>query len=408
MSLTKVKTALLCVLAASTAMATVPAQASVTIHLNDIGGVKGTQAERGFRAAAKFWESVLDTHASVGNINIRLNVGYANLGAGILGSTGSTRLQTDVLDWQDMILGTSSSTLDAIVAANLPNGTGGLSVIMPGYKDPATKAGINTLTSRVDNDGSTNNRTLLATTANTRALLGDAIVDGIIGTSADATIRFNTLFAFDFDPSDGITAGQSDFIAVAAHEIGHALGFTSGVDALDANGCPSGPNCAGYNGNINNAPFANLLDMFRYSDEGELNWRPNVDAYFSIDGGATELFGNSNNSTGAYNGDGRQASHWKAPPAGPGSTCVNFIGIMNPYLCSGTAGVAKAADLAVFDALGYSLRFDVLRNPDFTYTSAQMSAAVPEPATWALMIGGFGLIGGSMRRRSRKISIAYA
>lgn len=29
------------------------------------------------------------------------------------------------------------------------------------------------------------------------------------------------------------------------------------------------------------------------------------------------------------------------------------------------------------------------------------AAAVPEPTTWALMLGGFGLVGASMRRRSR-------
>jgi hypothetical protein len=32
--------------------------------------------------------------------------------------------------------------------------------------------------------------------------------------------------------------------------------------------------------------------------------------------------------------------------------------------------------------------------------------AVPEPATWAMMIGGFGLIGATMRRRSTKIAFA--
>lgn len=32
--------------------------------------------------------------------------------------------------------------------------------------------------------------------------------------------------------------------------------------------------------------------------------------------------------------------------------------------------------------------------------------AVPEPATWAMMIGGFGLIGASLRRRSTKVSFA--
>jgi len=35
--------------------------------------------------------------------------------------------------------------------------------------------------------------------------------------------------------------------------------------------------------------------------------------------------------------------------------------------------------------------------------------AVPEPATWAMMIGGFGLIGLSMRRRRRaRVAVSYA
>lgn len=33
-------------------------------------------------------------------------------------------------------------------------------------------------------------------------------------------------------------------------------------------------------------------------------------------------------------------------------------------------------------------------------------AAVPEPASWALMLGGFGLIGSAMRRRSTSVSFA--
>lgn len=33
-------------------------------------------------------------------------------------------------------------------------------------------------------------------------------------------------------------------------------------------------------------------------------------------------------------------------------------------------------------------------------------AAVPEPATWALMIGGFGLVGGAMRRRTKAMTFA--
>jgi hypothetical protein len=35
------------------------------------------------------------------------------------------------------------------------------------------------------------------------------------------------------------------------------------------------------------------------------------------------------------------------------------------------------------------------------------SPAVPEPATWAMMIAGFGMVGFAMRR-SRKVSVVYA
>lgn len=38
--------------------------------------------------------------------------------------------------------------------------------------------------------------------------------------------------------------------------------------------------------------------------------------------------------------------------------------------------------------------------------SANATGAVPEPATWAMMIAGFGMIGGTMRRRSVKIAFA--
>lgn len=35
-------------------------------------------------------------------------------------------------------------------------------------------------------------------------------------------------------------------------------------------------------------------------------------------------------------------------------------------------------------------------------------AAVPEPATWAMMIAGFGLAGAAMRRRNVRTSVSYA
>jgi len=41
-----------------------------------------------------------------------------------------------------------------------------------------------------------------------------------------------------------------------------------------------------------------------------------------------------------------------------------------------------------------------------TLKISELSAAVPEPATWAMMIGGFALAGASLRRR--KITVTFA
>jgi PEP-CTERM motif len=55
---------------------------------------------------------------------------------------------------------------------------------------------------------------------------------------------------------------------------------------------------------------------------------------------------------------------------------------------------------------------DLFGGGDFNYADLQFIArtgdlAVPEPASWALMISGFGLVGGAMRRR-RTVRVTYA
>lgn len=39
---------------------------------------------------------------------------------------------------------------------------------------------------------------------------------------------------------------------------------------------------------------------------------------------------------------------------------------------------------------------------------AFFGSVVPEPATWAMMIAGFGLVGGAMRRRKTRVAVTYA
>jgi len=41
-----------------------------------------------------------------------------------------------------------------------------------------------------------------------------------------------------------------------------------------------------------------------------------------------------------------------------------------------------------------------------TLTLGDRAGAVPEPATWAMMVGGFGMIGGAIRQRRRHAALA--
>lgn len=53
-----------------------------------------------------------------------------------------------------------------------------------------------------------------------------------------------------------------------------------------------------------------------------------------------------------------------------------------------------------------SLCFTV--SPNAACQSIAPTGAVPEPATWAMMIGGFGIVGGALRRRATAARVSFA
>ncbi|MBB4153742.1 hypothetical protein GGQ80_001648 [Sphingomonas jinjuensis] len=66
-------------------------------------------------------------------------------------------------------------------------------------------------------------------------------------------------------------------------------------------------------------------------------------------------------------------------------------------------GVGFGGDAgATFNALADN----VVLTTDSGSRGYAFAAAIPEPATWMMMIAGFGLVGGAMRRRSVKVAIA--
>lgn len=283
----------------------------------------------GFQAAADLWSSIFTD-----DIIVNINIGYRPLSPGVLGQAGSTTQGTSVSNFVSALDADARSFDDDIAVANLPTG----STLSIYTSVPATGAAI------VDNDGSANNTVLDVNTANAKAAGVRAAGDSAI----DASITFSSLFTWDFDRSNGITAGAFDFIGVAAHEIGHALGFVSGADTVDftsGNG-PSAP------ADLNAFRVVQPLDLFRVSDASitagtDIDLRADTETkYFSIDGGNTLL---TTFSTGSFNGDGRQASHWKDNL---------LIGIMDPTAAPGEYADITDFDVQAFDVIGWDVRMD--------------------------------------------------
>jgi hypothetical protein len=76
--------------------------------------------------------------------------------------------------------------------------------------------------------------------------------------------------------------------------------------------------------------------------------------------------------------------------------------------CDTTEGDGRICLHTVNGAGGYRINdnFSLNSSNDFEKLVFTDSAAVPEPASWALMIGGFGLAGAALRRRRTAVATA--
>lgn len=303
-----------------------------------------------FNRAAQAWEARISDP-----ITITIDANLGALGAGIIGSASSVVLNASYNGIRGRMVADGADEADDTITASLPTSA----------QFTATVPGGTTL--------NTNN--LLASKANLKALGGFGDLDGAFGPT-DATITFSTNFSFDFDNSNGVGGGLLDFETVAAHEIGHALGFSSFVDSVNAG-----------------ATDVRLLtlDLFRFANNtgadpstaGEFttfarNLVPGTAAITDQITGATSEWGMSTGLvTGFFSGtDGLQASHWKAD-----ELTANFIGLMDPTLANGQFYGPQESDFRALDLIGYEI------------------APIPEVST-----AGFGIcvaLAGMLARRRR-------
>jgi hypothetical protein len=343
----------------------ISARASLVFDLSFIAGTS-TAAQAAFVEAAGLWSTQFND-----NVTVKLTVGPGALGGSILAQADSRSIKYSYTDVRNALVADASSTADSTAVTNLAAGS---SVGMLINRTRNNPDGVGSATPYVDNDGDANNTTLSLNAANARALglgfgTGGVANGGCV--DCDAFIQFNTGFTWDFDRSNGIDANAYDFVGIAAHEIGHALGFVSGVDVLEGNSPPNGGPFRD-----DQFTFVTALDLFRFSElssaNGVMDWTADDrDKFFSIDGGVTA---GPRFSTGETFGDRRQASHWKDNLG---------IGIMDPTADFGELLTISGNDFTAFDVIGWNVT----------------RQAVPEPTTLALV--GAALFATSATRRRR-------
>ena len=342
----------------TSALAIIPLSSNAVFSINlNILGTMPPEVSAAFDEGAAFWESKINNDITV-NLDIRFDgndPGGNPMGANTLGSTGRSLITpTYSAVRATLIAQANPSANDLTAIANLP-AAGTLS-----FRTNETGA-TNNGDVFTDNDGSNNNTFLDVNTANAKALGLRAANDP----GTDAQVAFNPTFDWDFDPSDGIDPGHQDFVGVTIHEIGHALGFRSGVDAVDARhgAGPFAPE------DLDSFAVVTVLDLFRFSSPGQMDLATGGTPYFSLDGGTTNI---APFSTGAFNGDGAQASHWKDNLG---------LGILDPTANPpGQVNVVTQLDLDALDVIG----FDV--NP------------IPEPTSTLLALVALGF---TAQRRKR-------
>jgi len=336
---------------------------SATVFNFTFLGGTSAEAQQAFLAAGERWSAWLTD-----DVIIDMTVGTADLSPGTLASSFARRIAIPYSSFRSALSGDQTSPLDSVAVGSLSVGSS-FGVLINRTSDNPNGSG--SATPYLDAVGA-NNTTTYLTTANAKAL-GLAAGSGTVGvcsSTCDASITFANAFAFafDYDPSDGISPGTYDLVGFATREIGHALGFVSGVDILDINSPPvNGPFAA------NQFAFVSPLDLFRFSDLSAASDVVDFTAdtrekFFSIDGGATAL---SVFSTGRNFGDGQRAGQWKD---GLG------LGLMDPTGALGESLVIGPRDLQAFDVIGWNV--------------------VPEPEAGVLLsVGLLGLAGLASRRR---------
>ena len=217
-------------------------------------------------------------------------VSFAALGPGGLGASSYSLVTHSFTDITNALANDATSAADASSVANLPGA------------DPIT---------------GTHSWTMTPAEEMALGLIADN------GTANDGSVRFSNSQTFDYDRTDGITAGAYDFWGVVAHEFTEIMGRE-----LNAIG-----------NNVASGPGYHPLDLFKFSAANTAEFVGTNAGYFSVDGGTTKLVDFNTSVNGDF-GD------WA------GTAGNNSFLAFSP---SGVFNLMSLADLSAMDVIGWEV-----------------------------------------------------
>ena len=274
-------------------------------------------AEAAFIRAATAWENVVSSPIT---IYLDVDLGTTNFGSpwptGVLGSTSSPSVSANYSTVRNNLIAGANTSEKLTIYNLLPTGS-------------------------VPTD--TGNATSVSVSSSIARAIG--LMNPVAQPSdGRARIGFNSARNFDFNCADGLSG--TDFEAVAIHEIGHALGFTSRSGATGTGTItPAVWDLYRFRSGTTSATFTAAQRIMTVGG-------PAANSQYYFVPGATQL-GLSDggpSATTSNNADGNQSSHWREAE----DNGDVLIGIMDPRLPANVRRDIMPNDLAAMSVFGYN------------------------------------------------------